>query len=123
MLVVFSPDTLVLGSLDQVLAHIGVGNADKQFRPFPGGFTLQVHHAVFRNDILHDRSGNRHNGTGCQNRYNARLDLAFFVFLRRRKTDESLSPLGMVGAVNIIELSTRAGNLSDARRFRANLTV
>ena len=55
---------MALCSLDQVVAHVGVGNADKQFRPFPGGFTLQVDHAVFRNNILHDRPGNRHDGAG-----------------------------------------------------------
>ena len=114
---------MALCSLDQVVAHVGVGNADKQFRPFPGGFTLQVDHAVFRNNILHDRPGNRHDGAGRQSRHDSRLYFTFFVFLRGREADKSLSTLGVISAVDIVELSARTGNLPNARRFRANLTV
>ncbi|OQA18843.1 MAG: hypothetical protein BWY63_01916 [Chloroflexi bacterium ADurb.Bin360] len=41
----------------QLIAEIGVCNADKPLRPLPDGFAVEVHRAIFSHDPVHMVAG------------------------------------------------------------------
>ena len=90
-LVGFPPDVHLLGGLDQLLPELRMCNADQCFCPLPGAESLQVHHAVFGDDIVDTGAGVGDDGAVGQGGNDPALQSAVLGGHSGRHTDKALA--------------------------------
>ena len=107
---------------DELLAEVGMRDADERLGTLPGRKALEVDHAILGDDVV--RAGARvgADGAGRQRGNDAALDRAVLARDGRGHADEALAALGEVRAHRKVELAARAGDVLDARGLRVHLT-
>ena len=122
LLVAAAPDVHLLRVGDELLAEVGMRDADERLGTLPGGKTLEVDHAVLGDDVV--RAGARvgADGAGRQRGNDAALDRAVLAGDGRGHADEALAALGEVSAHGKVELAARAGDVLDAGGLGIHLT-
>ena len=117
-----APDLLVLGGADEVVAVVGVGDADEHLGPLPGGAAGQVDGAVFGDDVIALAAGVG-DDLAVEVGEDAGAAPAFFVHVGGVHADKGLAAAGHGGAGQVVQLAAGPADVAEAGALGVDLSV
>ena len=120
-LVASSPDVHLFRLGGQLVPEVRMADGNDPFRLFPGGDALEVHHAVFGDEIVDVCPGVGDDGTAGQGGTYPGGHGAVLGLDGGGTADEALSTLGEIGAQHEVQLAAGAGDMLGPGGFSVHL--
>ena len=109
------------GGFGKLVAEIGVGNGNEELGALPGALALEVHHAVFRDNVRNVRGGYGNHVPEFQRGYDIGYQSAVPVLAGGVQADKRLPSRRHISPAGEFQLAAGAADGACSYRLRTNL--